>query len=182
MEIVFYFLPFVAMVLFGWYFEIKWKHLLLGLPPFFIALFVERYIVLDFTTIVFLIFVAPVIEEVVKFLHTIPNKDKKTGVAVGLMFAGLENMVYFISFSYSFLLVFWLRELTDPILHSTTTSIATRTWEGKILTGIGLAILMHAFWNFISLLIINDYYWIWVMAGMYFIIEIVWVKNVKIKK
>ena len=181
MDIVFYFLPFVVVVLFGWYFQIEWRYLLLGIPPFIIALFLERYIVLDFSTIIFLIIIAPVIEETLKFFSTIAKKDKKTGVAVGLMFAGFENMIYFISFSYSFLLVFWLRELSDPILHSTTTSIATRTWKGKILGGIGLAILMHSFWNFFSLLIINDYYLIWILAGIYFMAETIFVNEIKLK-
>ena len=181
MEVEFFLVSFIPVILFGWYFQIKWKYLLLGLPPFLVALFMELFFKPYFSAIVFLIFIVPVIEEVLKFLHTAGNKDKKTGVAIGLMFAGLENFLYFMSFSSVFFLIFILRELSDPILHSTTTSISTRTWKGKILTGIGLSIFLHSFWNFFSVIIATDYYLIWILASVYFTIEIVYMKDVKLK-
>ena len=72
--------------------------------------------------------------------------------------------------------------MSDPILHSTTTSISTGTWKGKVLTGIGLSIFLHGFWNYFSFLIMTDYYLIWILALIYFIIEIIYVREIKIKK
>ena len=108
-------------------------------------------------------------------------KRVKTGITVGLSFALIENALYFNSFGSIFLLIFLLREFTDPILHSTATAISTFTWKKSIgYVGLPIAILMHASWNLFGYYTATMSYLIYVMAGIYgTILIMIWIKNDK---
>ncbi len=166
----------MAVLIYGWFFQIRWKYLLFGIPPFFIALGLEELSLSYFSYMIILIVIAPIVEEISKFVFTFYRKDVKTGIAVGLMFALIENALYFNSFASIFLLVFLLREFTDPILHSTTTSISTFTWKREIgYVGLPVAILMHSVWNYYGILTINSPYLVFVIAIIYgIILYVIW--------
>ena len=171
----------ISVIIYGWFFKIKWWKLVFGIPPFLIALGLEDLSLSYFSLLVIAIIIAPIIEESMKFLFTFYGKDVKTGIAVGLSFALIENALYFNSFGSIFLLIFLLREFTDPILHSTTTAISTFTWKKGIgYIGLPLAILMHASWNLFGYYTASMSYLIYVMAGIYgTILIIIWMKNDK---
>ena len=171
----------ISVIIYGWFFKIKWWKLVFGVPPFLIALGLEDLSLSYFSLFVIAIIIAPIIEESAKFLFTFYGKDVKTGIAVGLSFALIENALYFNSFGSIFLLIFLLREFTDPILHSTTTAISTFTWKKGIgYAGLPIAILMHASWNLFGYYTATMSYLIYVMAGIYgTILIMIWMKNDK---
>ena len=173
----------IAVVIYGWFFKIKWWKLLFGIPPFLIALGLEVLSLSYFSLLVITIIIAPIIEECAKFLFTFYGKDVKTGIAVGLMFAGIENALYFNSFGSIFLFIFLLREFTDPILHSTTTAISTFTWKKGIgYAGLPIAILMHASWNLFGYYTASMSYAIYVIAIIYGTILILLWRNTENKQ
>ena len=174
----------ISVIIYGWFFKIKWWKLVFGIPPFLIALALEDLSLSYFSLLMIAIIIAPIIEETAKFLFTFYGKDMKTGIAVGLSFALIENALYFNSFGSIFLLIFLLREFTDPILHSTTTAISTFTWKKGIgYIGLPLAILMHASWNLFGYYTASMSYLIYVMAGIYgTILIVIWRKTEKIDK
>ena len=169
----------ISVIIYGWFFKIKWWKLVFGIPPFLIALGLEDLSLSYFSLLVIAIIVAPIIEESVKFLFTFYGKDVKAAIAVGLSFALIENALYFNSFGSIFLLIFLLREFTDPILHSTTTAISTFTWKKGIgYVGLPVAILMHASWNLFGYYTATMSYLIYVMAGIYgTILILIWKKE-----
>ncbi len=171
----------ISVIIYGWFFEIKWRKLIFGIPPFLMAFVVEYLSLSYFSLLLITIIIAPIIEESAKFLFTFHGKDVKTGISVGLTFALIENTVYFNSFGSIFLLIFLLREFTDPILHSTTTAISTFTWKKGIgYIGLPLAILMHASWNLFGYYTATMSYLIYVMAAIYgAILIMIWMKNDK---
>ena len=138
-----------------WYFtRFRLRSLLLGVVALFIAYYIElgeEMVIGSGGEILMIIFLAPVVEEIVKFLMTWYKKDVRTGVGVGLGFAMIENAMYFTYDSplvgLGTLLMF--RELQDPILHSSTVSVSVRSWKG--VPYIILSIAMHSIYNIISL-------------------------------
>ena len=174
-------LSFIAVVIYGWFFRIKWWKLVFGIPPFLIA-FVLEYLALSyFSLLLIVIIIAPIIEECSKFIFTFHGKDVKTGIAVGLMFAGIENTLYFNAFGSIFLFIFLLREFTDPVLHSTTTAISTFSWKKGIgYLGLPIAILMHASWNLFGYYTVTMPYLVYAIAGIYgTILIMIWMKKDK---
>jgi|ACXJ01.1.fsa_nt_gi hypothetical protein len=161
----------ISILIYGWFFQIKWWKLVFGIPPFIAAFFLESYITNMQNYIFIVLIMAPIIEESLKFLSTIVKRTIDTGIAVGLMFALIENAMYFRAYGFIFLTIFLVREFTDPILHSTTTGIATYAWKKKYL-GIPLviAILMHMGWNEIGYLTIRNPDMIYIPAIIYGII------------
>ncbi len=173
-----------AMGIYGWYFRIKWKMLVMGIPAIVGAYFIEIYFVqLSFIDLfVFLVVIAPIVEESLKFLCTFFGRDTKTAMAVGLMFATVENLLYYISYSGIFLFVFSVREFTDPLLHMTTTSISVQTWKWKRrFYGIVMAVVMHSFWNYFSIQIMSSSYLIYAVAIPYGVI-LMWIVRRERKK
>ena len=160
-----------AMGIYGWYFRIKWRMLVMGIPAIVGAYFIELYFVqLSFIDMfVFLVVVAPIVEESLKFLCTFFGRDTRTAMAVGLMFATVENLLYYISYSGIFLFVFSVREFTDPLLHMTTTTFSVRVWKRRFY-GIVMAVAMHSFWNYFSIQITGSSYLIYAVAIPYGVI------------
>ena len=160
-----------ALGIYGWYFRIRWKMLIMGIPAIVGAYFIEIYFVqLSFIDMfVFLVVIAPIVEELLKFLCTFFGKDVRTATAVGLMFATVENLLYYISYSGIFLFVFSVREFTDPLLHMTTTSVSVQAWKKwkRRFYGIIIAVIMHSFWNWFSIQILGNSYMIYAVAIPY---------------
>ena len=138
-----------------WYFtRFRLRSLLLGVVALFIAYYIElgeEMVIGVSGEILMIVFLAPVVEEIVKFLMTWYRKDVRAGVGVGLGFAMIENAMYYTYDSplvgLGTLLMF--RELQDPILHSSTVSVSVRSWKG--IPYILLSIAMHSVYNIISL-------------------------------
>jgi RsiW-degrading membrane proteinase PrsW (M82 family) len=138
-----------------WYFtRFRLRSLLLGVLALFIAYYLElseEMVIGAGGEILMIVFLAPVVEEIVKFLMTWYRKDVRAGVGVGLGFAMIENAMYYTSLSpiagLGTLLMF--REIQDPILHSSTVSVSVRSWKG--IPYVLLSIAMHSVYNIISL-------------------------------
>ena len=133
------------------------KSLLLGaLPVSLAAVLIESMIIPVFSAFVFLVILAPIIEELLKFGATVYKRDLYAGLGVGLGFALAENALYFGSFlsagalvSLSFLLSFiLLRGMADPVLHSFTAALSMGTWRTRKPRWLGYSILIHAGYNF----------------------------------
>ena len=133
------------------------KSLILGaLPVSFAAVLIESAIIPVFSAFVFLVILAPIIEEALKFGATAYRRDMYAGLGVGLGFALSENALYFGSFmssgalvSLSFLAAFiLLRGMADPVLHSFTGALSTGTWRTRKPRWLGYSILIHAAYNF----------------------------------
>ena len=133
------------------------KSLLLGaLPVSLAAVLIESLIIPVFSAFVFLVVLAPIIEELLKFGATAYRRDLYAGLGVGLGFALSENALYFGSFMsagalvpLSFLVSFiLLRGLADPVLHSFTAALSTGTWRTHKPRWLGYSILIHAGYNF----------------------------------
>jgi RsiW-degrading membrane proteinase PrsW (M82 family) len=157
----------VSFVIFRFVYRVKWRYLVLGVVPFFIARYVETYMLTPSDLILMLIFIAPVWEEILKFLFTFFRKTFDGGIAVGLTFAWIENAFYYVTYFHTslFLFVVLIREFTDPVLHSTTTSISQKSWQGKF-RYLGIAILLHAMWNTVA--VVGTMYEILSVAVIYF--------------
>ena len=157
----------ISFTIFRFVYRVKWRYLVLGVIPFFIARYVETYMLTPSDIIIMLIVIAPVWEEILKFLFTVFHKTFDGGIAVGLTFAWIENAFYYETYFHTplFLSVVLIREFTDPVLHSTTTSISQKTWQGKF-RYLGLAILLHAIWNTVA--VIGTMYEIAAVAIIYF--------------
>ena len=119
------------------------------------AILIE-YLELSFLSspVFFLLFLAPVTEEILKFLAMAWRKDPRAAYGTGIGFAITENAVYFMAFIHSPILVFLLvsRSMSDPSLHALTARIDLRTWHGKK-RGLPLGIFIHASWNFLAILV-----------------------------
>ncbi len=159
----------IAIVIYGWFFRIKWWKLSFGIPAFVSAYFIEEYITTPENFLLIVLIIAPIIEETMKFVSTIYGKDVKTAIAVGLMFALMENAMYFNAFGFIFLSLFLVREFTDPVLHATTTSISVRLWKKSYLA-LPIAIGLHIGWNYYGYLTITNPYLIYIPTIIYGII------------
>lgn len=122
--------------------------LILGVIAFFIALIIEGIETTQSDLLFMIIIGAPVLEEILKFIMTAHGKDIRTGITVGFGFALLENAYYFSAYSSILLTIFLIRFLSDPILHGTTTSVATLGW--KKYRYVLIAIAMHSLWNVLA--------------------------------
>ena len=98
------------------------------------AIILESYLFTALGTLLGLLIIAPVLEEILKFSATFRKRDARAGIGVGLGFALTENALYFHSFlsgysmssilSLSFFssqifLFIAMRGSFDPLLHST---------------------------------------------------------------
>ena len=145
----------IPLPIFWWFKRFNIIQLLLGVVALFLAYvieLVEELILGAGSLLLMLVILAPVIEELSKFLMTKYGKNLKAGVGVGMGFAIIENAMYYTSLSTSvgLMTLFMFRELQDPILHTTTTSVSTRTWK-KGTPWFLVAILMHSFYNYLAI-------------------------------
>lgn len=121
----------------------------LGFAAYFIALVVEYYAI-PFSYGVELLFLAPVVEETLKFLMN-RAKTVKGGIATGWGFSILENTTYFVLYIGSpFLLAeIAVRSLSDTMMHSFNGGLSSFSYrgKGKMRFGLPAAILVHMGFN-----------------------------------
>ena len=103
-----------------------------------------------------LVFVAPLTEELLKFLDSgLTGANYGSAAGAGIGFAATENALYFLSawgqpLSYLVALIA-VRAATDPLLHVTTTTLTTLSWHGRP-WGLPAGIALHALWNAVALI------------------------------
>ena len=117
----------------------------------FFAIIIESYMQGITSGIFVLIIIAPVTEEILKMLGTAYGKSVRNAIGVGLGFAVVENAFYImlILSTYSFEAAFWYliaRSIGDPLLHSSSTSISVKSWDGRRLA-LPAAIGLHFSYN-----------------------------------
>jgi RsiW-degrading membrane proteinase PrsW (M82 family) len=117
----------------------------------FFAIIIESYMQVITSGIFVLIIISPVTEEILKFLGTVFGKSVRNAIGVGLGFAVVENAFYImlILSTYSLQAAFWYliaRSIGDPLLHSSSTSISVKSWEGRRLA-LPSAIGLHFSYN-----------------------------------
>ena len=137
------------------------KSLILGaLPVSAAAVLAESMVMPLLSAFVFLVIVAPVTEEALKFAGSAYRRDMAAGLGIGLGFALSENALYFGSFlsidtlvSLSFLAAFvLLRGLADPVLHSFTAALSVGTWRTGKWRWLGYSMLIHGGYNLVAFL------------------------------
>jgi RsiW-degrading membrane proteinase PrsW (M82 family) len=104
---------------------------------------------------VVLVFVAPLTEELLKFLDSgLTGANYASAAGAGIGFAATENALYFLAawgepLTYLVALIA-VRAATDPLLHVTTTTLTTLSWHGRP-WGLPAGIALHALWNTVAL-------------------------------
>ena len=131
------------------------------------AVILESYLFTALGTLLGLLVVAPVLEEILKFSATFRKRDAGAGIGVGLGFALTENVLYFhsfisgiqlssilsISFISSQIFIFILmRGAFDPLLHSTLSGLSVRTWQKGKRFWLPVAIGLHATYNLAAII------------------------------
>ena len=104
---------------------------------------------------VVLVFVAPLTEELLKFLDSgVTGANFASASGAGIGFAATENALYFFAAwgePLGFLItLIAVRAASDPLIHLTATSLSTLTWHGKP-WGLPAALALHALWNTVAL-------------------------------
>ena len=131
------------------------------------AIILESYLFTALGTLLGLLVVAPVLEEILKFSATFRKRDARSGIGVGLGFALTENVLYFHSFisgvqissilSVSFIssqifIFILMRGAFDPLLHSTMSGLSVRTWQKGRRIWLPVAIGLHAAYNLVAII------------------------------
>jgi hypothetical protein len=109
-----------------------------------------------YAAVIVLVFVAPLTEELLKFLDSgLTGANYASAAGAGIGFAATENGLYFLAawgepLSYLVALVA-VRAATDPLLHVTATTLTTLSWHGRP-WGLPAGITLHALWNTVALI------------------------------
>ncbi len=108
-----------------------------------------------YAAVIVLVLVGPFTEELLKFfLSGATGANFASAAGAGIGFAATENALYFWaawgSPLDSLLALILIRAATDPLLHSTSTTLSTLTWRGRW-WGLPAALLLHMSWNFATL-------------------------------
>lgn len=104
---------------------------------------------------VVLVFVAPLTEELLKFLDTgVTGANFASASGAGIGFAATENALYFFAawgepLTYLVALIA-LRAATDPLIHITSTTLSTLSWHGRP-WGLPAGLALHGLWNAVAL-------------------------------
>ena len=121
----------------------------------------ERLVGLEFGTLLVLLLVAPVAEELLKLGCTGASWKRLGGLApaavsAGLGFALVENAIYFLDAAGAalgaFLLLVGVRAITDPLVHTAGASLSAQSLRGSV-WGLPAAVILHASWNLLTLLV-----------------------------
>lgn len=123
------------------------------------AILAENFILRWTSELFLLLIAAPVLEETFKLIATSYGKGIGNAIGVGTGFAIAENVFYLMvvlsSYSATVALTYILaRGLADPLLHSTSTSISIKAWNGKMLS-LPKAIGLHFMYNLWAILIVS---------------------------
>ncbi len=101
--------------------------------------------------LVVLVLVGPLVEELLKFgASGATGATYRSAAGAGIGFAATENALYFAAFwgeplTYLATLVV-VRAVTDPLLHSTATTLTTLTLRGRP-WGLPAGLTLHILWN-----------------------------------
>ncbi len=106
---------------------------------------------------VVLLLVAPVTEEFLKFGVAVPTgATYETAAGAALGFAASENGVYYLAAwsgsTTTLLTLVLIRSLTDPLVHTTATTLTVSSWRGPT-AAFPAGILLHASWNALTLVL-----------------------------
>ena len=126
-----------------------------AIAALFIELLAEDAVSPLIAATVTLVLVGPLTEEVLKFLASGSlGANFASAAGVGIGFAATENALYFWSAWGGPLgelaLLIAIRAATDPLLHSTATTLTTLTWRGRP-WGFPAGLALHMSWNFATL-------------------------------
>lgn len=136
-----------------WYvFKIKLRFIPLGIGAMILSALVEmeyEKFLGDQNIILMVVFIAPVIEETIKMLFTWFGKDLRSGMGIGLGFAVVENIMYYMSYPFIFWNLFALREFQDPLLHTTSTGVSSGAWKRPWKYSVAIGI--HMIYNIVAL-------------------------------
>ena len=121
----------------------------LGFAAYFLSLVAEYY-AMPFSFGVELLFIAPVVEESMKFLMN-RARTLKGGIATGWGFSILENASYFILYMSSpiLLTVMAVRSISDTMMHSFNSGLSSFSYRrhGKMRFGLPAAMVIHSLFN-----------------------------------
>lgn len=135
-------------------FRPRLKMIPMGFLAFMGAVILEYY-ALPFGYGVELLFLAPTIEESLKFAAN-RSKSLRGGMGAGTGFSVLENATYFVIFLGSpyFVIEAAVRSLSDVMMHSFNSGLSSFSYRrgAKLRFGLPLAILVHGAFNFGTLL------------------------------
>lgn len=120
----------------------------LGVAAYLSALVIEYYLIpLGYG--VELLFIAPLVEESMKFIMN-RSRSLRGGMATGWAFSIMENTTYFVMFASSpiIAIVVMVRSLSDTMMHSFNTGLSSFSYgRGKLRMGLPAAIAIHALFN-----------------------------------
>lgn len=137
-----------------------------AVPVSFAAIILEPYFFNYLGMLLGLLIIAPVLEEILKFIGTTRKRDASSGLGVGLGFAMVENLLYFhfflsgysmssilsLSFFSSQIFLFIaMRGSFDPLLHSTLSGLSVQTWRKGSRIWLPVAIVLHAVYNLVAI-------------------------------
>ena len=146
--------PFVAWLRPNWY-AFATGATLVAVAALFIELAAESALSPLVAATIVLVVIGPLTEEVLKFLASgALGANFASAAGVGVGFAASENALYFWaawgSPLDSLILLIAIRAATDPLLHSTATTLSTLTWRGRP-WGFPAGLALHMSWNFATL-------------------------------
>ena len=100
---------------------------------------------------VVLVLIAPPVEELLKFIvsgFTGANYGSAAGAGIG--FAATENALYFLAAwgepTGALAAFVAVRAITDPLVHTTATTLTTTSWHGRT-WGLPAGLALHMLWN-----------------------------------
>ncbi len=98
---------------------------------------------------------APSTEELLKFATSgLTGANLASASGAGIGFAATENALYFLAAwgepTASLVALIAVRAVTDPLLHSTATTLTTLSWHGRT-WGLPAGLSLHMLWNGLAL-------------------------------
>ena len=146
--------PFVAWLRPNWY-ALAAGATLVAVAALFIELAAESALSPLVAATIVLVIIGPLTEEVLKFLASgSAGANFASAAGAGIGFAATENALYFWAAwggpLDTLILLIAIRAATDPLLHSTATTLSTLTWRGHA-WGFPAAVALHMSWNIATL-------------------------------
>ena len=128
---------------------------LVALAALLVEVLVQNALSPIYAAAIVLVFVAPLTEELLKFLGSgLTGANYASAAGAGIGFAATENGLYFLvawgePLTYLVALIA-VRAATDPLLHATATTLTTLSWHGRS-WGLPAGVALHVLWNAIAL-------------------------------
>ena len=128
---------------------------LVALAALLVEVLVQNALSPIYAAAIVLVFVAPLTEELLKFLGSgLTGANYASAAGAGIGFAATENGLYFLvawgePLTYLVALIA-VRAATDPLLHATATTLTTLSWHGRS-WGLPAGVALHVLWNTVAL-------------------------------